>query len=121
MHRHHSSQPRVSRGLSVLCAAASAGLVPLVAEAQFQFHYEWRFRPVDERVNPIETRRLRQGPATEADLRALLQSIRDKVTVVGITERMDETMVLFSEEWKLPLAAIQSAYTSLLQARQFFL
>jgi DnaJ-class molecular chaperone len=43
MHRHHSSQPRVSRGLSVLCAAASAGLVPLVAEAQFQFEIPQEF------------------------------------------------------------------------------
>ena len=29
------------------------------------YHYEWRFRPVESRINPIETRRLRQGPATE--------------------------------------------------------
>ena len=35
--------------------------------------------------------------------------------VVGITERMDETVVLFSEAWALPLGAMRSAYTSLLQ------
>ena len=64
------------------------------AEAQFQYHYEWRFR-TEERVNPIETRRLRQGPATEADLRALLQNIRDRVTVIGITERFTDSLRLF--------------------------
>ena len=54
--------------------------------------------------------------ASEAALQAAKRTL-DAMTVVGITERMDETMVLFSEEWQLPLAAIQSAYTSLLQAR----
>lgn len=39
----------------------------------------------------------------------------DAVGVVGITERMDESLVLFSEGWRLPLPAVQSAYTSLLQ------
>ena len=53
--------------------------------------------------------------ASEATLHEAKRTL-DAMTVVGITERMDETMVLFSEEWRLPLAAIQSAYTSLLQA-----
>ena len=30
--------------------------------------YQWHKRPKGQRINPIETRRLRQGPATEADL-----------------------------------------------------
>ena len=38
----------------------------------------------------------------------------DALDVVGITERMDETMVLFSERWGLPLEHVQQSYVSLL-------
>ena len=42
------------------------------------------------------------------------QHVLDAIDVVGITERMDETMVLFSEVWGLPLPAVQQSFVSLL-------
>ena len=44
----------------------------------------------------------------------LAQRTLDAIDVVGITERMDETMVLFSERWRLPLEAVTQSYVSLL-------
>ena len=38
----------------------------------------------------------------------------DAIDVVGITERMEASLVLFSRVWRLPLAAIGQSYTSLL-------
>lgn len=50
---------------------------------------------------------------TEASLRRAQATI-DAIDVVGITERMDETMVLYSEVWQLPLAVVRQSYVSLL-------
>ena len=58
---------------------------------------------------------LSSGGATSASSLKEAERALDAMTVVGITERMDETMVLFSEGWRLPLPAVRSAYTSLLQ------
>ncbi len=51
--------------------------------------------------------------STETSLRRAQRTI-DAIDVVGITERMEETMVLFSERWQLPLEAVRQSYVSLL-------
>ena len=51
---------------------------------------------------------------SEASL-ATAQKVVETLDVVGITEQMDATMVLFSERWGLPLKTMVEAYTSLLQ------
>jgi hypothetical protein len=50
---------------------------------------------------------------SEESLRKARRTL-DALDVVGITERMDETMVLYAERWAIPLAAIRQAYVSLL-------
>lgn len=51
---------------------------------------------------------LGDGNHSEASLEVAKHTL-DAIDVVGITERMDETMVLFSEHWRLPLHAVQQS------------
>jgi hypothetical protein len=56
---------------------------------------------------------LGDGDSTERSLERAKRTV-DAMDVVGITERMDETIVLFSERWQLPLSQLRQAYVSLL-------
>jgi hypothetical protein len=56
----------------------------------------WRARDPETRVNPIETRRLREGAATAADLQFVVEMLEEWLAVVGITERFEESVQLFS-------------------------
>ena len=58
---------------------------------------------------------LGSGRATSASSLKEAERAINALTVVGITERMDETMVLFSEGWRLPLPVVHAAYSSRLQ------
>ena len=52
----------------------------------------------------------------EANAASLAQAkaTLDAIDVIGITEHMEASLVLFSKVWKLPLAAVGRSYTSLL-------
>jgi len=56
----------------------------------------WHDRDASRRINPIETRRLREGAANAADLQLVLSHLEDWIAVIGITERFEESMALFS-------------------------
>ena len=56
---------------------------------------------------------LGDGNFSARSLKAASRTL-DAIDVVGITERMDETVVLFAERWRLPLDAVRDSYVSLL-------
>lgn len=57
---------------------------------------EWHSRNSDSRINPIETRRAREGPANVAHLDLALANLDQWFAVIGLTERYDESLALFS-------------------------
>ena len=56
----------------------------------------WRQRDRDTRVNPLETRRGREGSANAADLQFVVEHLEEWFAVIGITERFEESMALFA-------------------------
>ncbi|EGB09318.1 hypothetical protein AURANDRAFT_71427 [Aureococcus anophagefferens] len=48
------------------------------------------------RINPLETRRGREGAANAADLQFIIEHLEEWFAVIGITERFEESMALFS-------------------------
>ena len=52
----------------------------------------WNKRDVERRISPIEARRLREGPATEADFVEVARALIEGLAVVGITERFEESL-----------------------------
>jgi len=56
----------------------------------------WRQRDRETRINPIENRRVREGPANVADLRFVEEHLEEWFAVIGITERFEESMMLFA-------------------------
>lgn len=57
---------------------------------------DWHRRDRDKKINPIETRRLREGPANAANLALALANLDNWFAIVGITERYSESLALFS-------------------------
>ena len=81
-------------------AAGDAGSVAGgAADDRVRIDVPWRARDTATRVNPIETRRARQGPATRADLYVALSELRRRFAVIGLTERYDESLQMFA--WAL--------------------
>lgn len=72
----------------------------LVPEDWYQistnYYVPWRQRDRETRINPIENRRVREGPANIADLRFVKEHLEDWFAVIGITERFEESMMLFA-------------------------
>jgi len=72
----------------------------LVPEDWYQistnYYVPWRQRDRETRINPIENRRVREGPANIADLRFVEEHLEDWFAVIGITERFEESMMLFA-------------------------
>ena len=56
----------------------------------------WRRRNRETRINPLETRRGREGSANAADLQFVVEHLEEWFAVVGITERFEESMSLFA-------------------------
>jgi hypothetical protein len=56
----------------------------------------WRQRNRETRVNPLETRRGREGVANAADLQFVVEHLEEWFAVIGITERFEESMSLFA-------------------------
>ena len=72
----------------------------LVPEDWYQmstnYYVPWRQRDRETRINPIENRRVREGPANVADLRFVEEHLEEWFAVIGITERFEESMMLFA-------------------------
>ena len=75
----------------------------LVPEDWYQmstnYYVPWRQRDRETRINPIENRRVREGPANVADLRFVEEHLEEWFAVIGITERFEESMMLFAFAW----------------------
>ena len=94
------------------CAAMELDLVPwLYADSSREL--SGLLRGSDVKVSCEVLSYLGDGNCSTVSVTKAKRTL-DALDVVGITERMDETMVLFSERWKLPLEAIQQSYVTLL-------
>ena len=80
---------------------------PLEETSKNSSYASWHRRDFESRVNPLETRRRREGPANAADLAVALANLDKWFAVVGLTERYDESMALFS--WVLTGRATSAA------------
>ena len=107
-------EEKAKRVGKVGCAAMELDLVPwLYGGQQGGVSLQGLVRGSDWKVAYEILGYLGDGNYSEASVRAARRTL-DAIDVVGITERMDETMVLFSERWELPLSAVAQAYVSLL-------
>ena len=95
------------------CAALELDLVPWLYAGHDGTDLGGLVRGSDWKVSYEVLGYLGDGNHTAASLSSAKRTL-DGMDVVGITERMDETMVLFSERWELPLAHVQQSYVSLL-------
>jgi hypothetical protein len=64
--------------------------------ADTKIYIPWRQRNRELRINPLETRRGREGAANAADLQFIIEHLEEWFAVIGITERFEESMALFS-------------------------
>ncbi|KAJ8605306.1 hypothetical protein CTAYLR_002330 [Chrysophaeum taylorii] len=74
----------------------------------------WRKQNPETRVNPIETRRRRDGPARHADLDLALANLDNWFAVVGLTKRYDDSLALFSYVLTgqvIPRSLVRSVHT----------
>ena len=95
------------------CAALQLDLVPWLFAGAHGTDLSGLVRGSDWKVSYEVLGYLGDGNYTETSLRAAKHTL-DAIDVVGITERMDESMVLFSERWQLPLEHVTQSYVSLL-------
>lgn len=95
------------------CAALELDLIPWLYAGQAGTDLGGLVRGSDWKVSYEVLGYLGDGNYTQRSLERA-QATLDAIDVVGITERMDESMVLFSERWKLPLDHVTQSYVSLL-------
>lgn len=64
-------------------------------------------------MSHVQARRLRQGAATSSDLQQVIGSLETAVAVVGLTERYDESIVLFAHAFAhtQPPNSVRSTHT----------
>ena len=95
------------------CAALELDLLSWLYGSESGVNLAGLVRGSDWKVSYEVLGYLGDGNHSEESLRVAMRTV-DAIDVVGITERMDESMVLFAERWKLPLEAVQQSYVSLL-------